>query len=110
MEAKKAWEDRGLALALLREAQTDLLAGLDRRADCGMTRGNLAYVQCLLGDRPEAEESFRAALVAAQNGGEALYHGTVDDIARDTIQEDNAFRDMVERLWTEYQTSKSSGN
>lgn len=108
IEAKKAWNDKDQALALLRDAQTNLLTSLDLRANCGMTRGNLAYVQWLLGDRQEAEESFRTALVSAQNGGEALYHGTLKDIAMHTIHEDDAFRDMVERLWAEYQTVKSS--
>jgi TolA-binding protein len=109
MEAKKAREDSDRASALLRDAQTDLLASLDMRADCGLTRGNLAYVQWLLGDRQAAEESFRAALASAQNGGEALYHGTLGDIGLHTIPEDETFRGMVERQWTEYQAGKSSG-
>lgn len=110
VEAKKVWEDSVRAFTLLREAQTDLLAGLDRRADCGMTRGNLAYVQWLIGDRPAAEESFRAALTSAHFGGEKLYHATLEDIAQHMVQEDDAFRAMVERLWAEYQAAKSGGD
>ena len=108
MEAKKAWKDSDRTVALLREAQTDLLACLNLRPDFGMALGNLAYVQWLLGDKQAAEESFRAALAAAQNGGKALYLATQDDIATHSIEEDGAFRSMVERLWAEYQTTNSS--
>jgi len=103
METKKAWEDHDRAFTLLRDAQADLLASLARRADCGMTHGNLAYVQWLLGDQQAAEESFRIALASTRNGGEKLYRGTLDDIDQHTIPEDEAFRSMVERLWDEFQ-------
>lgn len=110
MEAKKAWNNSGSAQALLHEAQSDLRAALKERPNHGMPRGNLAYVQWLLGDPQSAEISFRAALAADQDGGEELYHGTMKDIAQHTILDDSAFRDMVERLWTEYQAAQSSSN
>lgn len=110
MEAKRIWgENSCRAFTLLREAQTDLLAGLDRLADCGITRGNLAYVQWLLGDWQSAEKSFQTALAAARNGAEALYHPTLEDIKRHPIQEDDSFRSMIDRLWAEFQTAKSNG-
>ena len=108
MEAKKAWKDSDRAVALLREAQADLLACRNLRPNFGIALGNLAYVQWLLGDKQAAEESFRAALAAAQNGGKALYLATLDDIAMHSIEEDSAFRSMVERQRAEYQTANSS--
>ncbi|WP_189353748.1 tetratricopeptide repeat protein, partial [Vogesella fluminis] len=108
LKAKKTWQNREQAQSLLREARNDLLAGLERRPGCGMTRGNLAYVQWLLGEAQAAEDSFRSALAAAQNGGEKLYHGTVTDIEQHTIAEDGGFRAMIERQWAEHQAVKSS--
>lgn len=110
LEAKKTWQHREQALSLLRDAQNDLLASLKIRTDCGMAHGNLAYVQWLLGEALAAENSFRSALVAARNSGEALYKGTVADIEQHTIVEDEGFQDMVERLWAEHQAAKSSGD
>ncbi|MCQ4143712.1 tetratricopeptide repeat protein [Vogesella sp. AC12] len=110
MKAKNAWQNREQALSLLSEAHNDLLASLERRTDCGMTRGNLAYVQWLLGETLAAENSFRSALAAPQDSGEELYHGTVADIEQHTIAEDEGFRAMIERLWAEHQAAKSSGD
>jgi len=103
MEAKKAWEDHDRAFTLLCDAQADLRASLAQCADIGITRGNLAYVQWLLGDQQAAEENFRTALASTRNGGEKLYRDTLDDIALHTIPEDDVFRSMVERLWDEFQ-------
>lgn len=110
MEAKNAWQNREQALSLLHTAQSDLLACLALRPGCGMTRGNLAYVQWLLGEAQAAEDSFRSALTAPRNSGEALYKGTVADIELHTIPEDQGFRAMVERLWAEHQATQSSGD
>lgn len=110
LEAKKTWENRERAVSLLHDALNDLFAGLERRPDCGMTRGNLAYVQWLLGEAQAAENSFSSALAVPQDSGEALYHGTVADIEQHTIAEDQGFREMVERLWAEHQAVKSSGD
>lgn len=110
LKAKKVWQNREQALSLLSEAQNDLLASLELRTDCGMTYGNLAYVQWLFGEALAAENSFRSALAAPQNSGEALYKGTVADIEQHTIAEDEGFREMVERLWAEHQAAKSSGD
>jgi len=105
MAAKKAWPERELAVALLHQARSDLLASLELNPDSGMARGNLAYTQWLIGDRQAAEESFRAALAAAEDGGEELYRGTLDDIAQHPISdEDNSFRAMVEGQWAEYRS------
>jgi len=110
MKAKKTWQNREQALPLLRDARSDLLASLELRTDCGMTYGNLTYVQWLLGEAHAAENSFRSALAAPQNSGEVLYKGTVADIEQHTIAEDQDFREMVERLWAEHQAAKSSGD
>ena len=109
MEAKKAWPDRDRALALLREAQTDLLASLGRWPEYGSAHGNLAYVLWLLGEQQAAEESFRTGLAATEDGGEELYRGTLDDIAQHPLAEDAGFRAMVEGLWAEYQAKKAGG-
>ncbi|MGM8060827.1 tetratricopeptide repeat protein [Vogesella indigofera] len=109
LQAKKTWRNREQALSLLHTAQSDLLASLKLRTDCGMTHGNLAYVQWLLDEAQVAEDSFRHALTAAQNGGEWLYNATQADIELHTIAEDQGFREMVERLWAEHQAAKSSG-
>ena len=108
MEAKKAWENRDLALTLLHRAQTDLLASLAQGADCGITYGNLAYVQWLLDDQKASEENFHTALTATKNGGKELYRNTLDDINQHTIPPDKAFRSMVERLWGEFQRGTAS--
>jgi tetratricopeptide (TPR) repeat protein len=108
MEAKKAWNNKDQALSLLHEAQADLLASLELHANSGIALGNLAYVQWLLGNQQDAKEHFCTALSAAQHGAEELYRGTLNDVVTDATPEDAAFRDMIERLWNEYQAAKSS--
>lgn len=109
MEAKNTWQNREQAQSLLCDAQNDLLASLALRTDCGMTHGNLAYVQWLLGDTQAAEHSFRRALASPKNSGETLYHATLEDIEQHTIVEDEGFQAIIERLWAEHQAAKSSG-
>lgn len=111
MNAKKKWGNNDLVIPLLNKARADLLAALDLCGDNGLMRGNLAYVLWLLGDRSAAEESFRIALDSAQRGGKELYTSTLDDVARNEVQqEDEAFRKMVERLWAEHQSVKTTHN
>ena len=93
---------------LLQKGETDLLAAVERKPQWGMALGNLAYIQWLLKRPAESEATFRTALTANNDGGEDLYKGTLDDIAQHPIPEDTAFREMVVRLWTEFQALKPS--
>ncbi|MCE1182766.1 MAG: tetratricopeptide repeat protein, partial [Rhodocyclales bacterium] len=95
---------------LLHKALADLLAAIERKPEWGMALGNLAYAQWLLKLPAEAEASFRSALSSKEDSGEFLYKATLDDIAQHPIPEDASFREMVERLWAEYQAQKTNGN
>jgi len=93
---------------LLQKGETNLLGAVERKPQWGMALGNLAYIQWLLKRPAESEATFRAALAAKDDGGEHLYKGTLDDIALHPIPEDAAFREMVTRVWTEFQAPKPS--
>lgn len=93
---------------LLQKGETDLQAAVERKPQWGISLGNLAYTQWLLKRPTESEAIFRNALTAKDGGGEHLYKTTLDDIALHPIPEDAAFREMVVRLWTEFQASKPS--
>ncbi|MDR0225078.1 MAG: tetratricopeptide repeat protein [Burkholderiaceae bacterium] len=105
LKAKREWSDKGLVAELLRQAKADLLAGLELGSGDGMLRGNLAYVQWLLGDTEDARQSFSQALNDAKSAevAEKLYRATLDDIAQHSIDEDAAFREMVDVAWSRHQ-------
>ena len=105
MLAKKNWKNPDQAFDTLRQAETNLQTCLAKKPQWGMALGNLAYVQWLLGNRQSAEQSFRTALAANEDGGEALHRGTLDDINQHPIPEDIGFRELVGRLWVEYQAN-----
>lgn len=93
------------------QAKTDLSKGqellqkaLERKPGWGMALGILAYVQWLLQDPAAAETSFRQALHASEDGSEALHRATLDDIEQHPIPADQGFRELVDRLWAEYQS------
>ncbi|WP_306603395.1 tetratricopeptide repeat protein [Azonexus sp.] len=106
--AKKNWTNRDLALDYLTWAKESLQGCLKRKPQWGMALGNLAYVQWLLGKPQAVEQAFHNALAAGENGGEMLYKGTLDDIAQHSIPEDIGFRELVDRLWAEYQGNRPS--
>ena len=93
---------------LLQKGETDLQAAVERKPQWGIALGNLAYIQWLLKRPAESEATFRDALTAKDDGGEHLYKDTLDDITQHPIPEDAAFREMVTRVWTEFQALKSS--
>ena len=95
---------------LLHKALADLQAAIEGKPEGGIALGNLAYTQWLLKFPAEAEAAFRTALNSKENGGEHLYRGTLDDIARHPIPEDTGFKEMLERLWAEYQVQKKNEN
>lgn len=70
----------------------------------GMYVGNKAYVLALLGQLEESRRIFAEALSAEVDGGEQLYHGTLTDFDIHPIEQDKAFREIVESQWKIYQT------
>ena len=112
MMAKQALakHNKSEANELLHKAKTDLQEAIKPKPLWGMALGNLAYTLWLLEQPEEAETTFRAALNGEENAGESLYQGTLDDIAQHTVPEDAGFREMVERLWAEYQAQKPDKN
>ncbi len=101
--AKKNWTKRDLAHDLLARAAENLRACLTTKPQWYVALGNLAYVQWLQGKQQAAEHSFRNALSASEDGSEMFYKAMLDDIARNPIPEDKGFRELVDRLWIEYQ-------
>lgn len=110
--AKQALANRNETEAneLLNKAMADLLAAIEIKSQWGMALGNLAYTQWLLKHPAEAEAALRSALNSIEGGGEELYRGTQHDIAQHPIPEDAAFREMLDRLWSEYQAQRTNEN
>ena len=108
--AKQAMAGQNVTEAneLLHKAIADLQAAIERKPEWGLALGNLAYVQWLLEFPAEAEGTFRTALLSKEHGDKDLYQATLDDIAQHPIPEDAGFREMIERLWAEYQAPKTS--
>lgn len=103
--AKNEWENKQPPLDRLFQAKTDLENSLKRKPGNGMALGNIAYIEWLLGDKQASEQSYRSALNALEFNGEELYKATQDDIAQYPIPEDQGFKEMVDRLWAEYQAA-----
>lgn len=61
-----------------------------------MVLGNQAYAGFLLGNRPLARTALAEALSL---GGEALYMGTLDDLAQHPIPLDAEMRALLDELW-----------
>ncbi|QKJ67086.1 tetratricopeptide repeat protein [Deefgea piscis] len=108
MKAKKNWANREEADSLLHAAKAALEEALKLCSDCGISRGNLAYVHWLLGDAAKAEVCFRIALASAQKGGEELYVATQGDFDQYPLPEDEGMRAMIDRLWKDYSLASSS--
>ncbi|MBU1512402.1 tetratricopeptide repeat protein [Myxococcota bacterium] len=104
LQAKKVWtSDPNTARANLVSAQENLERAMTYMSKpSGMILGNQAYVAWLLGDAASSETLFKSALAAKEHGGKALYDGTLEDLAKHPIAEDEGFRSLVERLWEEH--------
>ncbi len=101
--AKASWENTDLANELLAKASDACKLAISKNADNGLAHGNLAYISWLQGDAVAAEQHFRTGLAATKNGGETLYNGTLKDFDIHPIEPDHGFRELVEKLWAEYQ-------
>ncbi|HFQ5086822.1 TPA: hypothetical protein ACGUVT_004441, partial [Vibrio vulnificus] len=76
----------------------------------GIYIGNKAYALALLGQFAGPEQVFAKALRAEVDGGETLYQGTLKDFDIHPIEQDKAFREIVEQQWVHYQQElKGSG-
>lgn len=62
-----------------------------------ITLGNLAYASWLLGEHDLGSQRMVEALML---GGETLYQGTLDDIARHALLQDKANADRLAACWT----------
>ncbi len=77
--AKRQWGELGVRHNLLAQARDCFEQSLTALPDSAMVLGNLAYSTWLQGDAAIAQSKFVAAL-AAPEGGEALYDGTLGDL------------------------------
>jgi hypothetical protein len=75
----------------------------------GVALGNRAYAQWLLGNFTEAETDFAAGLRAEKFAGQELYEATLKDFDIHPVPEDQGMREMVERLWADYQNEQPGG-
>lgn len=72
----------------------------------GMFIGNKAYTLALLGQQDEAERLYAKAFRVEKFGGEELYQATLKDFDIHPIEQDKAFREIVERQWQLYQAER----
>ena len=100
--AKFLWAGQNQAIDLLEQAKSLFQQALDKNPNGGFPLGNLAYVAWLLGDRILAEQYFREALLKS-DAGEVLYRETLTDFEIYSIEPDNEFKVLVEKLWEELQ-------
>jgi len=108
LSAKACWDqDQPQAHKHLSEALLDLNKAVEHSPQLwGMALGNRSYVRYLQGDAPGAETDFALALRAEKFGGKALYKGTLKDFDLHPISEDAGMRELVKRLWVEYQAEQ----
>ncbi|MBL8511916.1 MAG: tetratricopeptide repeat protein, partial [Betaproteobacteria bacterium] len=96
LQAKKAWEQADVRHTLLTEARDWFVKALDYHPDDAVAMGNLGYTLFLNGQEDYALEPLQRAL---NLGGQALYQGTLADVATDTVPLDADFRALLERTW-----------
>ncbi len=96
------WQDPVKRLDYLKEAVGLFAQARQRNPDSAVVIGNQAYAAWLLGDAKLAEDSFRQALRARTDGGEAIYKATLGDLELHPVPEDAGFRTLIERLWAEH--------
>lgn len=101
--AKANWENSDLANNLLAKASDACKLAISKNPDNGMAHGNLAYISWLQVDAIAAEQHFRTGLASTTDGGETLYKCTLADFNIHPIEPDRGFKELVEKLWAEYQ-------
>lgn len=107
LEAKKAWTtDNRAALQQLQLAKADFthsvqLANSDETK--AMVYGNQAYTLWLQGDAQQAEVKLKQALILDGS----IFETTLDDIKQYPTPLDSGFKALLERLWKQYQDTKS---
>lgn len=102
-KAKANWENLALAKDLIATASNICSLARLKEPNDGFANGNLAYISWLQGDTVAAEQHFKTGLAAATHGGEELYKATLTDFEIHPIAPDQGFRELVEKLWAEYQ-------
>lgn len=107
-KAKANWENVALAKELLVNANNTCNLAILKKPIDGMAHGNLAYITWLQGDAVAAEQHFKNGLAAAAHGGEILYKATLTDFDIHPIAPDQGFKELVDKLWAEYQQSHIS--
>lgn len=98
-EAKQFWQIESDRLRLLSCALIELNQAVQVLAENGVVMGNCAYVACLQGDLPVAEERFFQALNASDHGGDIVYREILRNLDLFPNSEDKNMRALVERLW-----------
>lgn len=106
-QAKSLWNAKAEAQTLLEEAAQLLNKAHERKKESAYILGNQAYVAWLQDAKQQSAELFVSALAAPENGGEAIYKGTLADFEIHPIPEDQGFRELVEQLWAEFQADKN---
>ena len=106
-QAKSLWNAKAEAQALLEEAAQILNKAHEGKKESAFILGNQAYVAWLQDAKQQSADLFVSALAAPEDGGEALYKGTLADFEIHPIPEDQGFRELVERLWAEFQADKN---
>jgi tetratricopeptide (TPR) repeat protein len=105
-QAKSSWSnDADKFNNLLLQARQLLESAQKKQPQSGMIQGNLAYVVWLMDDTELAERLFRSALVAQENGGKWLYKKMLAAFEKFPIEPDAGVKELLERLWIEYQVS-----
>ncbi len=107
IQAKEKWLDQEVAINLLKESLQRLTQAIARTSEpFGVALGNRAYVFWLLGNPTQAEADFAASLRAPKDGGKRMYENTLKDCDIYPIPQDQGMRELVKRLWSDFQATK----
>lgn len=100
MVAKKQWQNTSVAREYLHQALKDFSKALIKssRDHHATILGNVAYTEFLQGNMVDSESHLREAL---QQGRQPFYDETIKDLAKDPIDLDNDFKDLLEKVWNE---------
>ena len=104
--AKAAWqspENENEARDLLSQALIGANASLKIKPDEPIVLGNKGYTLFLLGREEEAEPILRKAL---DEGGEKIRDGELEDADIHPLPQDEAFKELINRLWAEVSAEK----
>ena len=103
-KARNSGENEREVKALLSQAVNDAEAALEITPDNPIALGNKGYALFLLSREEDAEPVLRRAL---ELGGKELRDGLLEDAAIHPLPEDEAFKELISRLWSEV---SSNGN